>query len=151
MRSGWWRGSIYWALLFRDWFAVTKPLSQIQRSALWPLQDADPTPSFGGFGFTTTSLEEFLGSVLYEVPVQEGDEQRPGHYDEKRPPGHSGCMLSLFHKDVPDWQSRIAQHFPETAANSCRKQRRGDRRWPPAATKLQTCWCRSQRTHSSAR
>ena len=37
-------------LLFRDWFAVTKPLSQIQRSTLWPLQDADPTPSFGGFG-----------------------------------------------------------------------------------------------------
>ena len=107
--------------------------------------------SYCRLGFTTTSLEEFLGSVLYEVPVQEGDEQRPGHYDEKRPPGHSGCMLSLFHKDVPDWQSRIAQHFPETAANSCRKQRRGDRRWPPAATKLQTCWCRPQRTHSSAR
>ena len=55
MRSGWWRGSIYWVLLFRDWFAVTKPLSQIQRSTLWPLQDADPTPSFGGFGITDTS------------------------------------------------------------------------------------------------
>ena len=25
MRSGWWRGSIYWVLLFRDRFAVTKP------------------------------------------------------------------------------------------------------------------------------
>ena len=61
---------------------------------------------------TTTSLEEFLGSVLYEVPVQEGDEQRPGHHDEKRPPGHSGCMPSLLHEDVPDWQSRIAQRLP---------------------------------------
>ena len=36
--------------LFRDRFAVSKPLSQIQRSAFLPLQDADPTPSFGGFG-----------------------------------------------------------------------------------------------------
>ena len=31
-------------------FAVTKPLSQIQKSTLWPLQDANPTPSLGGFG-----------------------------------------------------------------------------------------------------
>jgi uncharacterized membrane protein len=37
-------------LLFRGRFLDTKPLSQIQRSTLWPLQDADPTPSFGGFG-----------------------------------------------------------------------------------------------------
>ena len=42
--------SIYWVLLFWDCFAVTKPLSQIQRSTLWPLQ-ALTTPSFGGFGF----------------------------------------------------------------------------------------------------
>ena len=46
MRSGWLRGSIYWVLLF----AVSKPLSQIHRSTLLPLQDTDPTPSFGGFG-----------------------------------------------------------------------------------------------------
>ena len=37
-------------LLLWDCFAVTKPLSQIQRSTLWPLQDANPTPSLGGFG-----------------------------------------------------------------------------------------------------
>ena len=42
-------------LLFWDRFAVTKPLSQIQRSTLWPLQDADPTPSFGGFGLSWTA------------------------------------------------------------------------------------------------
>ena len=39
-------------LLLWDCFAVTKPLSQIQKSTLWPLQDANPTPSLGGFGFT---------------------------------------------------------------------------------------------------
>ena len=60
MPSGWLRGSIYWVLLFRDRFAVTKPLSQIQRSTLWPLQDADPTPSFGGFGFKE-SLTMLIG------------------------------------------------------------------------------------------
>ena len=37
-------------LLLWDCFAVTKPLSQIQKSTLWPLQDANPTPSLGGFG-----------------------------------------------------------------------------------------------------
>ena len=47
MRSELFRGSICWVLLFWDCFAVTKPLSQIQRSTLWPLQDAYPTPSFG--------------------------------------------------------------------------------------------------------
>ena len=55
MRSGWLRDSINWVLLFRDRFAITKPLSQIQRSTLWPLQDADPTPSFGGFGLSRRS------------------------------------------------------------------------------------------------
>ena len=37
-------------LLLWDCFTVTKPLSQIQKSTLWPLQDANPTPSLGGFG-----------------------------------------------------------------------------------------------------
>ena len=41
-------------LLLWDCFAVTKPLSQIQKSTLWPLQDANPTPSLGGFGLTLT-------------------------------------------------------------------------------------------------
>ena len=44
------RGSIYWVLLFQGRFFATKPLSQIQRSTLWPLQDANQTPSLGGFG-----------------------------------------------------------------------------------------------------
>ena len=30
--------------------SLAKPLSQMQRSTFLPLQDADPTPSFGGFG-----------------------------------------------------------------------------------------------------
>ena len=51
-------------LLFWDRFAVTKPLSQIQRSTLWPLQDADPTPSFGGFG----PRQRKLGTRHHEKP-----------------------------------------------------------------------------------
>ena len=43
--------SCYWVLLFWDRFSVSKPLSQMRRSTFLPLQDADPTPSFGGFGF----------------------------------------------------------------------------------------------------
>ena len=38
----------------RSWFPVgllsRKPLSQKHRSTFWPLQEANPTPSFGGFG-----------------------------------------------------------------------------------------------------
>ena len=44
------RGSIYWVLLFWGRFSVSKPLSQKHGSTFLPLQDADPTPSFGGFG-----------------------------------------------------------------------------------------------------
>ena len=50
IRSGWLRGSIYWVLIVSGRFAVTKPLSQIQRSTLWPLQDTNLTPSISGFG-----------------------------------------------------------------------------------------------------
>ena len=49
-RLGWLRGSIYWVLLFQGRFFATKPLSQKHRSTFLPLQDANPTPSFGGFG-----------------------------------------------------------------------------------------------------
>ena len=34
MRSGWWRGSICWVLLFRDRFSVSKPLSQMHEEHL---------------------------------------------------------------------------------------------------------------------
>ena len=37
-------------LLFWDRFFVAKPLSQKHRSTFLPLQDANLTPSFGGFG-----------------------------------------------------------------------------------------------------
>ena len=59
IRSGWLRGSIYWVLLFRGRFFATKPLSQKHRSTFLPLQDANPTPSFGGFGLS--HLSEFWG------------------------------------------------------------------------------------------
>ena len=52
MRSGWWRGSIFWVLVLWDRFFAAKPLSQMRRSTFLPLQDANPTPSFGGFGFS---------------------------------------------------------------------------------------------------
>ena len=44
-------------------FAGSKPLSQIHRSTLLPLQDTDPTPSFGGFG-----LRETLRAIEGEYP-----------------------------------------------------------------------------------
>ena len=56
MRSGRWRGSIYWVLLFWGRFSGSKPLSQKHGSTLLPLQDADPTPSFGGFGLNRTFI-----------------------------------------------------------------------------------------------
>ena len=49
-------------LLLWHCFAATKPLSQIQRSTLWPLQDANQTPSLGGFGFR----EKPNGDVRFE-------------------------------------------------------------------------------------
>ena len=55
IRSGWLRGSIYSVLLFRGRFFATKPLSQKHRSTFLPPQDANPTPSFGGFGFRRAS------------------------------------------------------------------------------------------------
>ena len=48
--------------------------------------------------------------------IKRGDEQRPGHHDEEWSPGHSGCLPSLLHKDVPDRQSCIVWRFPEAAA-----------------------------------
>ena len=41
-------------------FAVSKPLSQIHRSTLCPLQDTAPTPSFGGFGIKETDIEHIV-------------------------------------------------------------------------------------------
>ena len=71
-------------LLFRDWFAVTKPLSQIQRSTHWPPQDTDPTPSLGGFGLNLRVSTE-LGQLQ---PVAEGTLTRDMHIDN-RPPSNS--------------------------------------------------------------
>ena len=39
-------------------FSVAKPLSQKHRSTFLPLQDADPTPSFGGFGFRPNYFDD---------------------------------------------------------------------------------------------
>ena len=47
--------------LFLAGFPVPKPLSQMRRSTFLLLQDADPTPSFGGFG-----LKESIGGSSHE-------------------------------------------------------------------------------------
>ena len=54
-------------LLLWHCFAVTKPLSQIQRSTLWPLQDANQTPSLGGFGLrgTVGKVATLLRKIQY--------------------------------------------------------------------------------------
>ena len=64
IRSGWLRGSIYWVLLFQGRFFATKPLSQKHRSTFLPLQDANPTPSFGGFGLRDPRPAHLLGCTL---------------------------------------------------------------------------------------
>ena len=46
------RVSIYWVLFPWGRFSVSKPLSQRHRSTFLPLQNADPTLSFGGFGLS---------------------------------------------------------------------------------------------------
>ena len=90
--------------------------------------------SYCRIDLTIIRSEECLGSILCEVPFQEGDEQSTGHYDEECAPGHSGCMPGLLNKDVPHRQDCIVRRFPETAANSCWKERSGDRRWSPATS-----------------
>ena len=56
-------------LLLWDCFAVTKQLSQIQRSTLWPLQDANLTPSIGGFGLKNN--DQFRNSAGQDIRVEE--------------------------------------------------------------------------------
>ena len=60
-----------------------KPLSQKHGSTFLPLQDADPTPSFGGFGFreAASQLEEVDG-ILVRVD-RSGDQMRAIEYSEK--------------------------------------------------------------------
>ena len=58
MRSGCSSGCIYWALLLWDCFAVTNLLSQKHRSAFLRFQDADLTPSIGGFRLKSRRLRK---------------------------------------------------------------------------------------------
>ena len=53
-------------VLISRWFSVPKPLSQIQRSTLWPLQGANLTPSFGGFGLRRLNYELLVGRSVYK-------------------------------------------------------------------------------------
>ena len=88
IRSGWLRGSIYWVLLFRGRFFATKPLSQKHRSTFLPPQDANPTPSFGGFGLRLRAhlclsrAEDAPAGRLYKsIRSQQGVAARGGGKD----------------------------------------------------------------------
>ena len=52
--------------------------------------------SYCRIDLATTRLEVIHGSLLCKMPVQEGDEQRPGHHDEEWPTGHPGSVPSLL-------------------------------------------------------
>ena len=51
---------------FRGRFFAIKPLSQKHRSTFLPPQDANPTPSFGGFGFSRSRDQDELHPHLLE-------------------------------------------------------------------------------------
>ena len=42
----------------------------------------------------------YSASVLYEMPLQEGNERRQVYHHEEWEVGYSGCMPHLWHKDV---------------------------------------------------
>ena len=92
------RGSIYWVLLLWDCFAVTKPLSQIQRSTLWPLQDANQTPSFGGFGLKLTYVLVELGDkgfLSLPVSILVCAKDSPSSFNQCSPPGADLAWVDL--------------------------------------------------------
>ena len=115
-------------LLLWDCFAVTKPLSQIQKSTLWPLQDANPTPSLGGFGFTgIVYAREVAGAeltfgvsgalimnalVMYDLETDSFWSQFLG----KAVDGHyAGTDLEMVPSQLTSWGAWKEQH-PDTLA-----------------------------------
>ena len=53
-------------------FSVSKPLSQKHRSTFLPLQDANPTPSFGGFGLNARRFEQMIVDKIRSNILTEG-------------------------------------------------------------------------------
>ena len=101
IRSEWLRGSIYWVLPLWGRVAVTKPLSQIHRSTLLPLQDTDPTPSFGGFGLSHMICGT-VNSIPHRISVQSFTQK--GKIARRRPDEpsvHAGRVLT--HDQLLQW------------------------------------------------
>ena len=109
-------------LLFRDCFAATKPLSQIQRSTLWPLQDANQTPSLGGFGLkdaldgarnafytTRTRIRDLDGRLGRKdnLSVDLQDVERKLKLFEET--GHTAVLTTYRHRDRQ--QTEVDRHF----------------------------------------
>ena len=95
-------------LLLWDCFAVTKPLSQIQKSTLWPLQDANPTPSLGGFG-----LKFQREGIKYdELPEEDKDQWDALEWDDEGnvPDRVEAAAVNkwLFNKDTVD---KVLEHI----------------------------------------
>ncbi len=47
---------------------------------------------------------ESNASILREVPCQEGNEGHQGYNHEEWQAGNPGCMSSVWHQDVQDWE-----------------------------------------------
>ena len=66
--------------LFLAGFLFQEPLSQKRGSTFFPLQDTDPTPSFGGFGLRINKLGQPKLALerikTIDVPLPPIDEQR---------------------------------------------------------------------------
>ena len=68
-------------------FLSRKPLSQMHRSTFSPLQDANPTPSFGGFGLRCPwTVALLLGRTLNALRVH--------LYEWEDGPDYSGAIAS---------------------------------------------------------
>ena len=52
MRSGWWRGSIYWVLLVSGWFSISKTIIPDAQEHFLTHSTRRDTHLFGGFGLT---------------------------------------------------------------------------------------------------
>ena len=98
-------------LLLWDCFAATKPLSQIQKSTLWPLQDANPTPSLGGFGlssFYNRSIALGIAEVV-EVSIVVDGGGTPIR-EIQATIVNTGSLIDVLHVDIED---SVCDEWPE--------------------------------------
>ena len=74
MRSGWWRGSIYWVLLVSGWFSISKTIIPDAQEHFLTHSTRRDTHLFGGFGLTEPEdgqsgrIGFALRGPTYEIP-----------------------------------------------------------------------------------